>query len=287
MTGLTSRQAAERFAADGRNDVPLGRVIGWPSALASQLTDTVILVLLAAAALTAAVGDLPDMTVIAAVIVINTLLGASQEVRSGRALAALADLTAPRATVVRDGLPRDIDAREVVRGDVIQLAAGDVIAADATVCDVESLLVDESMLTGESIPTRKRVSEPVFAGTVVTRGRAHAVVTAVGRQTAIGGIARGLRDSDRVLTPLQRQLATLGRRLAVGVSVAAVLVAVLNLAAGRGVETSVVLAISLAVAAIPESLPAVMRFRSPWPLGAWLLGVCWRGVWRRSRRSDR
>jgi P-type Ca2+ transporter type 2C len=258
MIGLTSRQAAERSAADGRNDIPVGRAIGWPSALARQLTDTVILVLLAAAALTAAVGDLPDMTVIAAVIVINTLLGASQEVRSGRALAALADLTAPHATVVRDGSPQDIDARDVVRGDVIQLAAGDVIAADANLCAVESLLVDESMLTGESIPAQKRVSEPVFAGTVVTRGRAQAVVTSVGRQTAIGGIARGLRDSDRVLTPLQRQLASLGRRLAIGVSVAAVLVAVLNLAAGRGVETSVVLAISLAVAAIPESLPAVM-----------------------------
>ncbi|MDQ2749688.1 MAG: cation-transporting P-type ATPase [Actinomycetota bacterium] len=227
-------------------------------AIGGQLADTMIVVLLVAAGLTAAVGDLPDMAVILAVVVINTALGAGQEVRSGRALTALADLTAPHATVVRDGTPRDVDAREVVCGDVLRLAAGDVVAADARLDYAESMQVDESMLTGESIPTVKLIGERVFAGTVVTRGRGDAVVDATAHDTAIGGIAKSLRDAERVLTPLQRQLATLGRRLAIAVAVAAAAVATISLASGRSVEISLVLAISLAVAAIPESLPAVV-----------------------------
>jgi Ca2+-transporting ATPase len=160
--------------------------------------------------------------------------------------------------VVRDGQPCDIDARDVVAFDLIRLSAGDVVAADGYLAMAESLQVDESMLTGESVPAAKGVSDLVYAGTVVTRGRAEAVVTAISEATALGGIARSLRDAPSVQTPVQRQLTVLGRRLAVAVSLAAVAVAVLNLASGRGIETSLVLAISLAVAAIPESLPAVV-----------------------------
>jgi len=258
VTGLSERQAARQLVADGRNELPVGRSVGWLGAIGRQLADTVIVVLLVAAGLTAAVGDLPDMAVILAVVVINTALGAGQEVRSGRALAALADLTAPHATVVRDGKPRDIDAREVVCGDVLRLVAGDIVAADARLDFAESMQVDESMLTGESIPAVKQVGERVFAGTVVTRGRGDAVVDATAHDTAIGGIAKSLRDAERVLTPLQRQLATLGRHLAIAVAVAAAAVATISLASGRSVEISLVLAISLAVAAIPESLPAVV-----------------------------
>jgi len=256
--GLSAAEAAARLAAEGPNELRVDRAPGWPAALLGQLRDTMILVLLVAAALTAAVGDLPDMVVILAVVVVNSALGALQEVRSGQALASLAELTAPRATVIRDGRRLDVPAREVVRGDLLGLVAGDIVAADATVSTARSLLLDESVLTGESVPAGRLPGERLHAGTVVTRGRAEAVVDAVGQATAVGGIARSLRDTRTVLSPLQRQLGALGRWLAVAVTVAAVAVAVLQLALGHSLENSVVIGISLAVAAIPESLPAVV-----------------------------
>jgi Ca2+-transporting ATPase len=256
--GLTEREAAARLAREGRNELLVARSLSWTAALARQLVEVVILVLLAAAILTAVVGDLPDMAVILTVVIINSVLGAAQEVRSGRALNALANLTAPQATVVRDGTVRDVDAREVVRGDTIRLAAGDIVAADACLISVQSLQADESMLTGEALAVAKERGETVYAGTVITRGRGDGTVVATAESTAVGGIARSVREARVVPTPVQRQLAVLGRRLALAVTAAAAVVALINLVAGRGVETSLVLAVSLAVAAIPESLPAVV-----------------------------
>jgi len=256
--GLSEIEALRRLAADGRNELLAEPPPGVHVVLARQLRETVIVVLLVAAVLTAAVGDLPDMAVILAVVVLNCALGTAQEVRSGRALAALAHLTAPRATVIRDGTARDVDAGDVVHGDVIRLGAGDVIAADAVLLSGAGLQVDEAMLTGESVPVAKAADDELFAGTVVTRGHGDALVSAVAQGTALGVIARSLHDSRTVPTPVQRQLAVLGRRLAVAVCAAGIVVAVINVLGGRGIETSVVLAISLAVAAIPESLPAVV-----------------------------
>jgi Ca2+-transporting ATPase len=256
--GLTSAQAERQLVRHGPNAMPMRKPVTWLGAAAWQLTDTVIVVLLVAMLLTVLMGDYPDTVVIAAVIVLNSALSAGQEVRSSRALAALAALTAPRATVLRDGVPCEIAAAEVVPGDLLVLAAGDVVAADATVLRAEALQLDESMLTGESLPVDRRAHEPLAAGTVVVRGRARAVVDTTGAQTAIGRIGRGLDEGSQVRTPLQQQLAQLGRALAIGVAVAAVAVTVLNLVGGRGLEYSVTLGISLAVAAIPESLPAVV-----------------------------
>ena len=146
----------------------------------------------------------------------------------------------------------------MVRGDLLRLNAGDVVAADARVVLAAALDVDESTLTGESVPVPVAVGASVRAGTVVTRGRADALVVATGASTELGAIAHSLSGRRYAVTPLQRQLAGLGRRLAVAVSVVAVVVAAMNLAGGRGWEMSVVLAVSLAVAAIPESLPAVV-----------------------------
>jgi Ca2+-transporting ATPase len=254
ISGITEREAAARLLAEGRNEVPSGQRLSLPRAIWHQLTDTVILVLIAAAGLTAAVGDGTDTAVVA----LNTALGAGQEVRSGHALAALAALVAPRATVVRDGRPREISAAEVVRGDRVRLAAGDIVPADATLVSAESLQVDESTLTGESIAIDKGTGDRLYAGTVITRGRCDGLVDATAGATAVGAIARSLDNPSGGPTPVQRQLSVLGRRLAAGAAVIAVVVAVLNLDAGRGAETSVVLAISIAVAAIPESLPAVV-----------------------------
>jgi Ca2+-transporting ATPase len=258
ITGLSRGEAAQRLAVDGRNEVLAAPALGWPRALVGQLREVVIVVLIVAGVLTAAVGDLADMGVIAVVVVINCLLGAGQEVRAGRALTALASLTAPRATVVRDGLPIDIDARDVVRGDLLRVVAGDVVAADGLLTDSHALRADESLLTGESAAVDKASGDDVFAGTVITRGRGDVEVAGTAEATAVGRIARSVRDSRIPPTPVQRQLAVLGRRLALVVAVAALAVGTLNLLSGRSVETSLVLAVSLAVAAIPESLPAVV-----------------------------
>jgi Ca2+-transporting ATPase len=226
--------------------------------VARQLRDSVILVLLVAAAITAAMRDWPDTAVIALVVLLNTTLGAVQEIRSERAIAALAELTAPHATVVRDGSTAEIPAVQVVPGDLLELRAGDIVPADARLAPEAALSLDESMLTGESIPRLATADELVSAGTVAVRGHARAVVTATGRDTILGSIAGSLDSQAAVATPLQRQLTGLGRWLAIAAALAAALVAVLNLLTGHGWETSLLLALSLAVAAIPESLPAVV-----------------------------
>ena len=256
--GLSSAEAARRLATNGRNEITRHPRDSLARLVARQLTDVVVLVLLAAASLTAAVGDATDTAVILAVIVLNTALGLSQEVRSNRALAALADLTAPRAVVLRDGRAQEIDAAEVVVDDVLELKAGDIIPADGTVRSSETLLVDESTVTGESLPVNKQPGDRVNAGTVVAVGRGIALVTATADATAVGRIARSLDGGGSIATPVQRQLAVLGRRLAIAAAIAAAVVAALNLATGHSAEMSAVLAISLAVAAIPESLPAVV-----------------------------
>jgi len=257
-TGLSEVEAGRRLSTGGRNQLLVTTERRILATVWEQVSDRVILVLLAATVLTAAVGDLADMIVILAVIVLNTALGTAQQVRSGRALAALSAMTAPRATVLRDGRMRDLDAGEVVVGDLVELTAGDIVPADAVIDRCESFTVDESMLTGESVPVGKAAGLEILAGSVVTRGRAQAVVAATAHATVMGGIAGSLRGQPGTGTPLQVQLSELGRRLAAGAGVAALAVIGLNLWLGRGWETSLVLGISLAVAAIPESLPAVV-----------------------------
>jgi Ca2+-transporting ATPase len=256
--GLTAAQAAVRLAADGCNELPTVHPPGLLEVAFRQLTDTVIVVLLVAAVLTALTGDLTDTVVILAVIVLNGALGTAQELRSSRAMAALAELTAPRATVVRDGADQDIDARDVVVGDLVRLAAGDIVPADGVLRGCQAMQVDEAMLTGESLPVAKVTGDALHAGTVLTRGRGAATVTAVAAATAAGGIASSLRATADTATPVQRQLAVLGRRLALVVALAAAVVGAISLASGHSVEISLVLAVSLAVAAIPESLPVVV-----------------------------
>ncbi|MGN6608544.1 MAG: cation-translocating P-type ATPase [Jatrophihabitans sp.] len=255
--GLSSAEAAARLQADGPNALQLARPVRLWRLVLHELRSSVIVVLLVAAVLTAVIGDVTDMSVIIAVIVLNTALGAGQEYRSGKELEALGRLTAPRATVRRDGRPWDIPAAEVVRGDLLVLNAGDIVAADGSVTEAEALQLDESAMTGESLPVDRRAGEPVQAGTVVTRGRALAVVEQTGAATALGRIGASLGGRATV-TPLQRQLSVLGRQLAVAASAAALVLAAVALALGKDVETSIVLALSLAVAAIPESLPAVL-----------------------------
>jgi P-type Ca2+ transporter type 2C len=262
--GLSSGEAAARLVRYGANAVEPHRGTPWWRRVVLQLHDPLVLVLLAAGVLTVATGDLTDAAVILLVVVVNTSVGVAQEVRADRAVAALGELTAPVARVVRDGRERQVRAAEVVPGDLVVLAEGDVVPADAELVEAAALLVDEAALTGESVPVDKAAvgvgegpDTVVSAGTVVVRGRGRAVVTATGADSAMGRIAT-LLGTAAVLTPLQRRLVGLGRVLAgVAVVLCAVVLAV-GLLRGQPLELMVVTAISLVVAAVPESLPAVV-----------------------------
>ncbi|MFJ5806558.1 cation-translocating P-type ATPase [Streptomyces sp. NPDC093093] len=255
--GLTQTEAERRLVRHGRNEVAPPRPTPLHQRVLAQLRDPLILVLLGAMLLTMAIGDHPDAVVIALVVVFNTTVGVAQEVRADRAVAALSALSAPHAKVLREGTPHEVSAAVVVPGDTLLLGEGDIVAADADLTQASALLVDESMLTGESEPVDKAVTDTVSAGTVVVRGRGAATVTATGPASALGRIAL-LLAPDRELTPLQRRLASLGRILAAVTLTLCVLFFALGLLRGLGVSTMAVTAISLAVAAVPESLPAVV-----------------------------
>ncbi len=262
--GLSSSQAAARLAADGANVLPARyRVELWRRVLL-QLRDPLVLVLLAAAVLTVATGDWADAAIIALVVVVNTAVGVAQEVKADRAITALSAMAAPEARVLRDGVQRLVPAAEVVVGDLLILAEGDIVPADGVVAESAALLVDEAALTGESVPVDKAASDHperpgdvLSAGTVVVRGRGRAVVTATGPRSAMGRVA-ALMSTGPTLTPLQRRLVGVGRVLAGVAVVLCAVVLALGLWRGQPVELMVIAAISLVVAAVPESLPAVV-----------------------------
>ncbi|WP_406100798.1 cation-transporting P-type ATPase [Streptomyces sp. NBC_01003] len=255
--GLTKAEAARRLAEHGRNEVAAARTVPLYARVLTQLRDALILVLLGAVVLTLAIGDHADAVVIALVIVVNTTVGVAQEVRADNAVAALSALSAPNARVLRDFAPGEVPAAEVVPGDVLILGEGDIVAADAELAEASALLVDESMLTGESVSVDKDPGARLSAGTVVVRGRGVATVTATGADSALGRIAAQL-GGKREPTPLQRRLGALGRVLAAVTLALCLVVFVLGLVRGVPVATMAVTAISLAVAAVPESLPAVV-----------------------------
>lgn len=261
--GLSTAEAAARLARDGKNVLPAARRERWWRRVVTQLRDPLVLVLLAAAALTVATGDWADASVILLVVVVNTTVGVAQEVKADQAVTALSQLTAPEARVLRDGQQQRVPAADVVVGDLLVLAEGDVAPADARLVEAAALLVDESALTGESVPVDKTAGGPgqeadtVSAGTVVARGRGRAIVTATGSASAMGRVA-ALMGPRPGLTPLQRRLAGVGRALAVAAVALCAVVLALGLARGEPVELVAITAISLVVAAVPESLPAVV-----------------------------
>ena len=262
-TGLTSAEALERLATHGPNTVSPQRREGLLRRVSRELADPLILVLLVAAALTVVTGDTSDAVVIGLVVAVNTAVGVAQEVRADRAVAALAALGAPQARVVRDGEHQGVPAGDVVPGDLLVLGEGDLVVADADLVQAEALLVDESSLTGESVSVDKATdtdsdgAAQVRSGTAVVRGRGLALVTATGSRSAVGRLA-ALLHARPPATPLQRRLHQLGRTLALVVAGLCVLVGTLGLLRGEDLELMAVTAISLAVAAVPESLPAVV-----------------------------
>ncbi|XQE79471.1 cation-translocating P-type ATPase [Streptomyces microflavus] len=259
-----SREAAARLLAEyGPNVLAPPRAIPLWSRVFAQLRDPLIVVLLAAVALTIATADYADAVIITVVVLFNTTVGVVQEVRADNAVAALSAMTAPTARVLRDGTEQETPSADVVPGDVLILGEGDIVPADATLLEAAALLVDESTLTGESVPVDKdaRSTDPeaarLRAGTVVVRGRAMATVTATGEHSALGVIAASMHPRQQ-MTPLQKRLAGLGKVLALVTVGLCLLVLALGLLRGQSLELMAVTAISLVVAAVPESLPAVV-----------------------------
>ncbi|MCP3934673.1 MAG: cation-translocating P-type ATPase [Actinomycetia bacterium] len=238
----------------------------------SQFANTMIVVLLAAAVIMVAIGEPTDAIVIGAIVVLNAAIGFIQEYRAEQAMAALRTMAAPNARVVRNGDEATVPAVDLVPGDVVVLEAGDIVAADARLTECPNLRVDEAALTGESVPVDKTDAvlsdgegevigdrrNMVYKGTSVTYGRARAVVVATGMDTALGQIAGLLQTHRAPPTPLQKRLAVLGRWLAAAAIVICVVVFTVGVLRGEDTETMFLTSVSLAVAAIPEALPAVV-----------------------------
>ena len=272
--GLSREEAARRLARYGPNRLERPRGKRLPLRLLGQLKDPMILVLLAAAGLSLWAGggeDWLDAAIILVIVVVNACISLSQEDGARRALEALRQMSAPRARAVRDGGTVRLEAEKLVPGDIILLEAGDLVPADARLLETAGLQADESALTGESAPVSKGTlsalpadtplaerSNLVLASTVITRGRAAAVVTATGMDTEVGRIAGLLLDRGESRTPLQKKMAEISRSLSlVCLCVCGVMFGV-GLLQGRPLAEMFLTAVSLAVAAIPEGLPAIV-----------------------------
>ncbi|WP_178916061.1 calcium-translocating P-type ATPase, PMCA-type [Natronomonas gomsonensis] len=270
VEGLSEAAAAERLETHGPNDVVKASSRTWPKILLAQFDSVLIWVLLAAAALSIVAGHAVDAVLIAVIVVANGLFGFVQDYRAEQSLESLRELTAPTANVRRGGETVEVTATELVPGDVVELSSGDVVPADGRLLEETDLEIDEAALTGESAPVSKdpdRVAADasladrtgmVYKGTNVTRGSGVAVLTGTGMDTEMGAIARELAATEETETPLQQELDELGRYLGIGVIVLALLVVPLLLFRGTEPIQAGLTAISLAVAAVPEGLPAVV-----------------------------
>ncbi|QTX31366.1 cation-translocating P-type ATPase [Aminithiophilus ramosus] len=269
--GLSSAEAERRLGEYGPNElVERGGKKAWQIVLA-QVRDVMILILLAAVLVSLALGEYGDGVVIFVIVVLNTALGFWQEFKAEKAMAALKQMAVPLVRVRRDGAERQISAKGLVPGDILLLEAGNVVPADGRLIAVANLKVQEAALTGESEAVEKETGRlegdavplgdrrnMVYTGTVVTYGRGEAVVTATAMATELGAIASMLQDLDDGQTPLQRRLARLGRSLAMAAVALIFVVAAMMYGQGVSVRETFMTAISMAVAAIPEGLPAVV-----------------------------
>ena len=268
--GLTGEEARRRLAAVGANEIRRAPRPSRLKMLLRQLTSPLIWLLLAAAAISAALGEVADAIAIAFIVVVNAVVGFFQEHRAENALEALRTLTAPRARVRRDGRQVVIAAAEVVPGDLLLLEAGDVVAADARLIEAHRLTTSEAALTGESAAVEKDPNpapadaplaerrDSVFLATSVATGTGVAEVTATGMATELGKVANLLATAEHADTPLQQRLARVSRTLLVMCLGIVVVTAVVGLARGRAVLEVFMSAVSLAVAAVPEGLPAIV-----------------------------
>lgn len=269
--GLSDDDAGRRLAEHGPNELAARKRITLFRMILDQFKDFLILILIAAGAVSLAVGETADAVVIYLIVVLNAALGASQERQANKALEALRRMASPKAEVIRGGRTREIPSRGLVPGDLVLIETGDFIPADLRLTGSVNLKIDESSLTGESVPVEKSAGEVLpgeagvgdrvnsaFMGTVVTYGRGRGVVTGTGMKTQMGQIAEMLETYEEESTPLQKKLTRFGKLLGMAVLGVIGIVFILGLIRGEPLFELFMTSISLAVAAIPEGLAAIV-----------------------------
>lgn len=269
--GLAHAEAEKRLQEFGANKLAEAQKVPLWKKLADQFKDVMVLILLAAAIISGFMGDTVEAVIIIAIVIVNAILGVYQEGKAEQAVAALQKMSAPSARVLREGEQKLIDAAELVPGDIILLEAGDIIPADARIIEGSNIKVEEAALTGESVPVEKdpnfETEETVgigdrhnmlFSSTAMTYGRCSAVVVETGEATEMGKIAQRLTNMTQELTPLQISINQLGKFLAIFCMAVVIITFVVGLLRGGDVFDLFMTSVSLAVAAIPEGLTAVI-----------------------------
>ncbi|MBQ7933206.1 MAG: cation-translocating P-type ATPase [Lachnospiraceae bacterium] len=265
--GLTEQEARRRLARDGYNQMQEKKPKSPLVTFMQQLQDPLIYILVVAAIISIMLQEISDAVIIVVVVLVNATVGMIQEGKAEKALEALKQLTSPQAVVVRDGIQKLIPAKELVEGDLVCLEAGAQVPADLQLIETSHMKVEEAALTGESLPVEKDVTrgghkddnyDKAFMSTYVTQGRGMGIVTATGMRTELGRIAALIDDAGQEATPLQKRMGELGKLLSIlsiGLCVALFIIAVLQ---HRDIPEMLITAISLAVAVVPEGLPAVV-----------------------------
>lgn len=268
--GLSFAEARKRLEIYGRNKLSQKKKKSWFLLFLSQFTDFMVLVLLGATAISMIIGDITEALTILAIVFINALLGFYQEMHTEKIMEAIEKLAAPKAKVIRDNELHEVSAEEIVPGDLIVIEAGDRIPADGILTMANELLVDESMLTGESMPVMKNVKPSVldedsafpknhvYMGCLATAGTGRAIITKTGMDTEMGRIAHMIQEAEQQDTPLQKKLEALGTYIVIACLVICAIVSLTGIIRGEDVFSMLLAGISLAVAAVPEGLPAVV-----------------------------
>ncbi|SDX30131.1 calcium-transporting P-type ATPase, PMR1-type [Tepidimicrobium xylanilyticum] len=269
--GLSSEEAEKRLEKYGFNELKEESKKSFFSKVLAQFNDFLIIILIAASIISYIVGEKTDSVVILSIVIINALLGLYQEGKAEKALEALKKMAAPNAKVIRDGATTIVPANALVPGDIVLLESGDIIPADLRLIESSNLKIEEASLTGESVPVEKNAQEVfnsevslgdrknmAYMSTIVSYGRGKGVVVGTGHDTEIGKIATMIQTYEEEATPLQNRLNQLGKYLGIACITVCVLVFGIGLLQGRDLLEMFMIAISLAVAAIPEGLPAIV-----------------------------
>src|SRR3989338_7006596 len=268
--GLSEAEAAEKLKKYGLNEIKEEKKISPLKIFLQQFNSTVVYILIAALIISIIIGEIVDAIVIGVILILNSLFGFYQEYKAEKSIEALKKMASLKATVIRDGKEQEIDAKLLVLGDIIKLAEGDKIPADSRIFELANLQTQEAALTGESTPVKKELKilaektpladriNMVFSGTIITSGKGKAVVAGTGMSSEIGKIATLIGETEQEKTPLQKKLNQLGRWLGALTIIISIIVFLSGVLKGGNLMELFIVAVALAVAAIPEGLPAVV-----------------------------